>query len=181
MLRQAQSGDVEAFAELFESFRPMLTAVACRLIGPDLCGDVVMETYLKAWRGLKRFGWRSSVSTWLCRIARNCALDFRRRENRDAARRVPEQAGDGPPLLARIADTSARAPDEELIHRELVSQVQTAVAQLSKNHRTALLLREVDGMPYRDIAAAMGTSIGTVMSRLFHARRNLQRIVRRMQ
>lgn len=181
MLRQAQDGDVEAFARLFESYRPMLTAVACRLVGPDSCDDVAMETYLKAWRGLGTFGRRSSVSTWLCRIARNCAMDFRRRDSREAARRAPAENGAGQSALARVPDETGRAPDEEILHRELVDQVSTAVAQLSENHRTVLLLREVDGLNYRDIAATTGASIGTVMSRLFHARRRLQKIVERMQ
>jgi len=181
MLRQAQGGDVQAFAELFESYRPMLTAVACRVVGPDACDDVVMETYLKAWRGLGKFGGRATISTWLCRIARNCAMDFRRRDGREAGRRVDAESPDGQTVLSRVPDETVRSPAEEAERRELFEEVQAAMEQLSDDHRTALLLREVDELSYRDIAAATDVSIGTVMSRLFHARRRLQKVLGRMQ
>lgn len=179
LISAAFEGGVEEFAILFESFRPMLTAVASRLVGPHAGDDVVMETYLKAWRALRTFKGRSSLSTWLCRIVHNCALDFRRAEQRRSGRLVPDTDGVSP--LERIEDPSSRSPQRQLEVRELGDLLKDAMAQLSEVHRTTIVLREVDGLSYGEIAAATGASIGTVMSRLFHARRMLRRILDRME
>ncbi len=180
LLEQAKGGSVDAFATLFESFRPMLHAVAYRLIGPDLSDDVVMETYLKAWRGLGGFGARSSLRTWLCRITRNCALDVRRRESRHTGRQVTTEGEDERPILDRIPDPGGRSPEREAELEDLGRWIRDAMTKLSENHRTVLLLREVDGLSYAEIAAVTGTSIGTVMSRLFHARRKMRRLLQRI-
>ncbi|OGV72079.1 MAG: hypothetical protein A3K19_08310 [Lentisphaerae bacterium RIFOXYB12_FULL_65_16] len=174
LLDEARAGSVDAFAELFEQYRPMVSRAAYRLVGPNDCDDVAMETYLKAWRALPGFRRQSSISTWLCQIARNCALDFYRQRSRRDARHVSQDDPDGAPLIQRVADPHAQAPDRAAEVHDLGAAINEAVAQLSEEHRTALLLREVDGLSYRDVAAATGVTVGTVMSRLFYARRKLR-------
>lgn len=177
LLARARDGDVEAFAQAFEGCRAMIHRVAYRLAGPDYCDDVVMETYLKAWRTLAGFKGRSALSTWLCRIARNCALDFRRRETRRAKRSVATDAADPEPIVERIPDTKTASPAKAAELLDMRDILERGLAQLSAVHRHTLTLREIDGLSYRDVAAATGVSMGTVMSRLFHARRRLRRIL----
>jgi len=171
---------VDAFAALFEAFRPMLHAVAYRLVGANSSDDVVMDTYLKAWRGLASFGGRSTLSTWLCRIAKNCALDTYRKESRHAGKYVSTEGEDNHPIVDRIPDPTGRSPAREAENHDLGEVIRKAMTKLTDTHSTVLLLREVDGLSYNEIAAATGASLGTVMSRLFHAKRKMRKILGRM-
>ncbi|OPZ30854.1 MAG: ECF RNA polymerase sigma-E factor [Lentisphaerae bacterium ADurb.BinA184] len=177
LLRQAQGGDAEAFAAVFETHRPLLYRIACRIVGADDADDVVMDTYLKAWRSIPSFRGAASLRTWLCRAVRNTALDrLRWRARRPAS--SPEPGGDdGGVGIEGVADSRERAPDRQAITEETGRAVAAAVAELSQEHRLALLLREVDGLSYREVAAATGSNVGTVMSRLFYARRRVRRIL----
>jgi len=173
-LARARQGDVDAFAAVFEQYRSLLHGIAYRFVGPVDCDDVVMDTYLKVWRSIPQFKGQASIKTWLCKAVRNCALDhLRRRSRREAHHAEPLDDGQGP-VVERIPDPAATAPDEAAARGELGRLLDEALAKLSDNHRTTFLLREVDGLSYGEIAAATDVSIGTVMSRLFHARRNLR-------
>jgi RNA polymerase sigma-70 factor, ECF subfamily len=172
LLERARHGDADAFAGLFDPWRPTLHAVACRLVGDSDAEDVVMDTYLKAWRALPGFSGRSSLRTWLYRIAHNCALDNLR------ARRhfVTEPAGHDDDAGPRDwPDTRQRSPAEAVAGAEIDALVRQAIDGLGEEHRVTLLLRFADGLSYSEIAAATGVSLGTVMSRLFNGRRKLQR------
>ena len=178
LLVKARTGDAAAFAELFESFRPLLYRLAYRLVGPDDCDDVVMDTYLKAWRAIPEFGARASMKTWLCRILRNCGLDHLRQRQRRQARRAEATEPTQPDPVDLLPAAEREQPDERAAAADLGQHIRDALATLSEGHRAAILLREVDGLSYREIAAATGVSIGTVMSRLFHAKRNLQKLLK---
>ena len=180
LLDRARNGDHEAFASVFEEFRPLLHRIAYRLVGADDCDDVVMDTYLKVWKAVPRFRGSGGVKTWLCKATRNCALDYLRKRQREQGRRVYEPTDEQTPILDRIPDTGMAEPDRRAALDDLSGMLQRALEQLSGDHRNTLVLREVDGLSYRDVAAATGTSIGTVMSRLFYARRRLQKILRSM-
>ena len=177
LLARARDGDVEAFALVFESYRSVVHSIAYRIVGENHCDDVVMETYLKAWRALPKFGGRASMRTWLCKIAHNCALDFYRTQVRHNARFVHTEGSDQVPVLERLPDSTFPTPDREADLHDLGAVLDKALAQLSEEHRRVLLLRDVDGLSYREVAAAAGVSIGTVMSRLFYARRRMRRIL----
>lgn len=175
MIRRAQQGDTDAFAEAFEPLRPMIYAVAYRMVGPNDAEDVVMQTYLKAWQAIPRFGGRASLKTWLYRITRNCALDLIRSRGRRRERVLTQAELDSP--AAQFADPSQPRPDEIAARSETAATVQRAMGKLSPEHRVSLQLRYTDGMSYAEIAAATGVSIGTVMSRLFNAKRKLRIIL----
>jgi len=179
LFARARQGDAEAFAQLFEQYRPTLCRVVYRLVGADDCEDVVMESYLKAWRAIPGFRGRSALSTWLCRIARNCAIDWQRQSTRRERHHVHEYESeeDEAPLIERTPDEQQPTPERQAHLNDLGQILQEGLAQLSDEHRTALVLREIDGLSYCNVAAATGVSIGTVMSRLFYARRRLRRIV----
>jgi RNA polymerase sigma-70 factor (ECF subfamily) len=170
---KAQNGDIEAFTELFEPMRATVFSVAYRLVGPDSADDVVMETYLKAWQAIPRFTGRSSLKTWLYRIAHNCAIDHIRVRQRRRENSLTDMESDNGELTW-IADETQKPADELVAGSELAAGVQQALGRLSAEHRTALLLRYADGLSYADIAVTTGVSIGTVMSRLFNAKRKLR-------
>jgi RNA polymerase sigma-70 factor (ECF subfamily) len=180
LLDRARHGDAEAFAAVFEQFRPLLHRVACRVVGVDDGEDVVMDTYIKAWKAIPRFRGDAALRTWLCTATRNCALDHLRRRRRDDERLVRDDGldEDETPLLDRVADPRAEGPDRRAERLDRGSEIAAALRQLSEEHRTALLLREVDGLSYKEIAAATGVGIGTVMSRLFYAKHRLRKLLR---
>ena len=173
-LRRAQGGDSEAFAALFEVHRPLLYRIAQRIVGPDDADDVVMDTYLKAWRALPAFRGTASLRTWLCRAVRNTALDHLRWRARRPAQTMVQEESQGAVGIDAVADGRQPAPDRQAQLSELGQVLAVAVHELSEEHRLTLLLREVDGLSYREVAAATGVNLGTVMSRLFYARRRLR-------
>lgn len=165
---------MEAFAALFEPLRHKLHAVACRLVGPSDAEDVVMDTYLKAWHALPRFGGQSTLNTWMFRIAHNRAMDLLRQRQGRATKEV--RGEDAEKAIEHATDPRRPTAAEELQGRELQGLVRQAVDQLPEPHRTTLLMRYADDLSYAEIAAAAGVSIGTVMSRLFHARLKLRHV-----
>jgi len=178
LLKQAQEGDMEAFATVFEQFRPLMHTVAYRLVGSDDCDDVVMDSFLKAWRALPTIRDLGAVRTWLCRMVRNTALDLLRKHNRERNHVVENVVDeDGVGILDRIADESSPSADTQGERSELAGQLQQALAGLGEDHRTVVLLREADGLSYKQIAVTTGVSIGTVMSRLFYAKRKLRKLL----
>ena len=179
LLDRARQGDVEAFATVFEQFRPLLHRVACRVVGVDDGEDVVMDTYLKAWKAIPRFRGDAALRSWLCTATRNCALDYLRRRRRDDERLVHEASAsdDEAPLLERVADPRAEGSDQRAERADIGGELAAALRQLNSDQRTTLLLREVDGLSYREVAAATGVNIGTVMSRLFYAKHRLRKLL----
>lgn len=179
LLERARRGDTDAFAGLFEAARPTVQAVAYRLVGPSEAEDVVMETYLKAWKALPGYNGRGSLRTWLCRIAHNCAVDWIR-----ARRHIAEPEGAGIEAAGSgvddLPDPRQRTPAELVAAAETGALIQAALGQLGPEHRTTLLLRFSDGLSYSDIAASTGVSIGTVMSRIFNGRRQLMKRIREL-
>jgi len=175
LIKRAREGDPDAFLALFEEARPTILAVATRLVGPDEAEDVVMDTYLKAWKSMPGFSGRSATRTWMCRIAHNCAVDWLRRR-----RVVPLPEGRGwedepTDPMDRLADPAQRSPSALAAGHELQSQIDRALERLTPEHRAAVMLRFADGLSYSEIAAATGVSIGTVMSRLFNGRRKMMK------
>ncbi len=171
---RARAGDADAFAEAFEKLRPRVFAVACRLVGVDAAEDVVMETYLKAWRSIGGFRGQARLTSWLYRITHNCAMDHIRRIGRvmEVSMDAPDAEGHAP--LDVVADPRSCHPGDTLEASERASSLDRALACLSSEHRAALLLRYADGLSYVEIAAATGVAVGTVMSRLFNAKRKMR-------
>jgi RNA polymerase sigma-70 factor (ECF subfamily) len=170
LLERARKGDVDAFLALFEESRSTIHAVAWRLVGPDEAEDMVMETYLRAWKSVPGFSGRSSVRTWLCRIAHNCSVDWLRKRRHVVQ---PVEAGSDEGEGVQFVDPRQRAAPELIAGAELQAAIDSALETISPDHRAVLLLRFSDGLSYGEIAAATGVSIGTVMSRLFNGRRKL--------
>ncbi len=172
LVKEAQRGDHAAFEALVRRYSERAYRAAYRVVrDSDMAEEVLQEALIKAYRGLERFELRSSFYTWLYRIVVNLALDRRRR-----AKRAPQLEWDD--RVAREADPRAVMPsstDPELASRrsEVCELVSLGIQELPDGQREVLLLREVEGLSYEEIAQSMQISKGTVMSRLHYARKKM--------
>lgn len=170
LVRRAQRGDRAAFEALLVAVRPRALAVALRVLrSPDDAEDAVQEAFVKIWRYLGRFEGRSSFTTWIHRIVTNASLDVVRRQScRPGA--ADEEAGRE---LERLEVGAHEDPERQLIEARRGQVVRSALEVLSPVHRQAITLREFEDFSYDEIATTAGCPVGTVMSRLHHARRRL--------
>jgi len=177
LILRAQKGDQAAFRKLVERHQRRAFAIAMGLVRDENdARELVQDAFLRVYRNLNSFQGGSSFFTWLYRIVTNLAIDLMRKPGRRDAELVDGQAApDEPsdfPLVSRIDGAD---PIDVLRRREIASRIQAALDALPPYHRGVILMREVEGMSYEEMAAAMGVSKGTIMSRLFHARQKLQR------
>ena len=171
----ARRGDREAFRTLFDRYHRRAYALAFGILHhPDDALDVVQDAFIKAHKYLDRFEGTASFYTWLYRIVMNLAIDHLRRHRRHRPveldeQRLHEEAGG---LLPAVLGGH---PGRALMDQEIRSRIDAALGELSDHHRAVLVMRELEGLTYEEMAAAMGCSKGTIMSRLFHARKNMQK------
>jgi RNA polymerase sigma-70 factor (ECF subfamily) len=174
-VRRLKARDAEALREVVAAFSERLTAVISGMLKDrDAVEDVVQETFTKAWFRIGAFQGDSSLYTWLYRVAVNGCKDHVKRRGRRPAGSL-EDLGDEPGLSAPPAP-----PLEGLARRELRNAVRSAMEALPQRFRAVLALREIEGLPYQEIAAVLGLSLGTVESRLFRARQRLGVLLARM-
>ncbi len=182
LVEQARAGEADAFRTIVVRYQRKVYALALGIVkDPDLAWDVAQEAFVRVHRGLGEFEAKSSFSTWLFRIATHLAIDAVRRERTsrkddldDVAEADVAEAGEG--ILATALGTD---PRENVLRRELAGKIEDALATLPEKHRTILVLREVEGLSYEELADRLGIHKGTVMSRLFHARKKMQAALRR--
>lgn len=173
LVERAAGGDRSAQRELFEMYREAAYAVALRVTGRhDDALDVAQDAFIKAFEGLHEFQRESGFKTWLLRICTNRALDLLRSRKVRLAVSVDAQAEDGSPGNAAIPSGDA-APDERIEQSETADRIRRALEELPPQQRAAFALFASGELSYGEIAAALDVPIGTVMSRLYHARRKL--------
>jgi RNA polymerase sigma-70 factor (ECF subfamily) len=180
LVRRCQQGDTRAFDALVTKYRGRIYSMTYHLIQNETdAWDIAQEAFIKAWRAVPSFKLDSSFYTWLYRIAHNCAYDWlRKRKMQNAGEFDDNRVDHQPDPTAEAMPHGAVRPDKALANAELGVRIREAVAKLSEDHRTAILLREVEGLQYDEIAKVMGSSLGTVMSRLFYARKKLQELLK---
>jgi RNA polymerase sigma-70 factor (ECF subfamily) len=173
LVQAAQKGDTSAFEELVARHRDRIYARACSMMrNEDAALDLSQEAWVKGWQRLRQFHRQSSFSTWMTRIVINLCLDELRKQKRqrtDSIEELDEDSGG----VERHMPAVTLNPTERLERGELRQRIERGMDQLSHEHRTVLMLHEFEEMEYKEIAKAMNCSIGTVMSRLFYARRKL--------
>jgi RNA polymerase sigma-70 factor (ECF subfamily) len=172
LLCRFAAGERSALEELFRRYRQPAFRVAFRLLGnePDSL-DAVQEGFVKALTHLAGFQGRSSFKTWLLRVVSNAALDLGRQRGRRETVSLDASTG-GDSAHAQLLLTEPTAPGLE--QAELRAMLDQALATLSDVQRQTFVLYADAGLSYREVAEVMGTSIGTVMSRLFYARQKLR-------
>lgn len=173
LLRRAQAGDEAAFGVIMRAHYERTFRLACAIIHNEAdARDVCQEVWLTLWKQLGTFRGDAKFTTWLHPIVTRRALDHLRKRRRWFDRFLPFDAGgtDTPAAPEPAADDNVRGPAEE---SENVGKVRAALAALPPKHRAVLALRELEGLSYEEIAQAADIPVGTVMSRLYHARRLL--------
>ena len=179
LVLRCQRGEMAAFEELVNRYREKVYGLAYGMARnePD-AQDIRQETFVRAWQSIDRFRGQSAFYTWLYRIATNLAIDMMRKKSRGLT--VPLDTPEGArPIEAQMADgPKGRLPSDEAQRSDLRQAIDRAMAALSPEHRAVVLLKDFEGMEYKDIAKVVGCSMGTVMSRLFYARRHLQRLLK---
>jgi RNA polymerase sigma-70 factor (ECF subfamily) len=178
LIQAAQTGDTAAFRKLVERHQRRAFSIALSMVRDENdARDLVQEAFLRVYRGLERFQGGSSFFTWFYRIVTNLAIDFMRKPGRreaehdDGRTRVDTDEADFP-FVARI---DGAEPLDAVHRQELAARLRAALDALPPYHRGVVLMREVEGMSYEEMAQAMNVSKGTIMSRLFHARQKLQK------
>ena len=173
LVKAAQQGDMGAFEELVARHRDKIYARAYSMMrNEDEALDLSQEAWVKGWQRLKQFQGESSFGTWMTRIIINLCLDQLRKQKRqrtESIEAMDEESGG----VERQMPVITVNPTAGLERAELRQRIDKAMAQLSHEHRTVLILHEFEEMEYKQIAKTMDCSIGTVMSRLFYARRKL--------
>ncbi len=180
LVKLAQNGDQKAFQVLVERYQRKVFNICYGMVrNRDDAMDLVQETFVKVFRNLGRFKGDSSFYTWVYRIAKNAGIDHIRKAKRnrtvdyDDAIRRDENVEDDTLLPSALGINPARV----MARKELLGRIEDALGELSDNHREVIILREVQGLSYQEIADIAEISIGTVMSRLHHARRNMQALL----
>lgn len=164
LVQAARNGDGEAFARLWRGAERKVWAVCLGITSNRSdAEEAIAEAMCKSWQGLDRFRGKSSFSTWLCQIASNIC------KNKVSRRREFPDSEAGAELASNTTDIGDRISDTEV--------VRWAVGQLSDDFREAIVLREVGGLSYKEIAIQQGVNIQTVKSRIFRARKTLRELL----
>lgn len=169
----AKRGDMVAFEQLVFRHRDKIYARAFSMMrNEDDATDIAQEAWVKGWQRLKQFHGDSSFTTWMTRIVINLCLDQLRKHKRQRAESIEhldEELGG----VERQMPVVTINPTAGLERDELRKRIDKAMGQLSYEHRTVLVLHEFEELEYKEVAKIMGCSIGTIMSRLFYARRKM--------
>lgn len=180
LVELARKGDMAAYEILVGRYQTRVYALAYNIVHNEAdARDVAQDAFVKAWKSLSNFQSRSAFYTWIYRITTNLGIDLiRKRRNQPA---VPEEVlGFDPEEAAGsvIEPVDHTHPSDGMSRRELRRQIDLALEKLTPEHRTVIVLREFDCLDYQEIADVLECSVGTVMSRLFYARRNLKKYLK---
>ena len=168
LARRSQAGDTEAFGELVTKYRAKIFTMVYGMVRDEQdAWDLAQEGFLKAWQSIHLFEGRSSFYTWLYSITVNLTIYSLRRKGRHEE----VELNDAIP-------SSLPGPGVKYQRTEIREQVNAALAKLSPEHRAVIVMKEIEDLQYSEIAEILNCSLGTVMSRLFYARKKLQLLLR---
>lgn len=171
MVALAQEGEIAAFESLVEEYEKRIYNLAYRMLGnTEDARDAAQETFLKAYAALANFRGDSSFSTWLYRIAKNACLDVLRARGRVHTFSLDDPLHTEDGEIDRQVEGDLPAPEEVLLAREAESVINDALGQLNEHHRSVVVLRDIEGFSYEEIAEILDVRLGTVKSRLYRAR-----------
>lgn len=178
LVQRVQSGDKRSFDILVLKYQHKVVNLVLRYVHDhDTAEDVAQEAFIKAYKGLKSFRGESAFYTWLYRIAINSAKNYLVSQSR----RLPDidiDAEEAEQFAGESALREYATPERELLTAEMQHAINGAIEALPEDLRTAIILRELEGMSYEEIAEAMECPIGTVRSRIFRARESIDKVLR---
>ncbi len=181
LVARAQQGDHGAYDVLVTRHRGRIYAMIRNMIHQETdAWDLSQEVFIKAWNALPRFEAKAQFSTWLYRIAHNAVYDWTRKRKLDSVGEFNDEIFQRERIDSSSLTTpsGAESPDQTMSNGELRLKIEAALGKLSAEHREAVILKDVQGLSYKDIAEVMECSIGTVMSRLYYARQKLQTLLK---
>lgn len=171
LVARVQRGDKQAFDLLVLKYQRKIMRLLSRMIrDPGEIEDVAQEAFIKAYRALPQFRGESAFYTWLYRIAINTARNWLAQNNRRPSTPSAQENEEGETFDATDNLTDSSNPESEMASRQIADTVNKAINDLPEELRNAIVMREIDGMSYEDIAESMNCPIGTVRSRIFRAR-----------
>jgi RNA polymerase sigma-70 factor, ECF subfamily len=177
LISRSKKGDLEAFDQLVVQYRQRIYSMIFHLTMNEAdAWDLTQDCFVKAWKSLSQFKGESQFFSWLYRIGHNLTYDWlRKQKRRQFAGELNEELGEHRPIhSAPTTPQVTPAPDQMIAREELAERLKTAIATLPTEQHQTIILREIEGMAYEEIAQIMNCSLGTVMSRLFYARKKLQ-------
>lgn len=177
----AQQGDTLAYDALVTRHRGKIFAMIRNMIHQEAdAWDLSQEVFIKAWNALPKFEAKARFSTWLYRIAHNSVYDWVRKRKIDSAGELNDEIFERERIDSGSYTTPSggESPAETMAYGELRVKIEVALGKLSADHREVVILKDVQGLSYKEIAEAMSCSLGTVMSRLFYARQKLQTLLK---
>jgi RNA polymerase sigma-70 factor, ECF subfamily len=180
LVRRCQAGNSEAFDELVTRYRTRVFGMIYNMVHSEQdAWDLAQDSFVKAWKSIGRFRGQSSFYTWIYRIVMNVTIDWLRKKQVKSGAEFDDsiQLKEVEPGSRTVPQAEA-LPSEHMEQTEIRGEINKAIAQLSPEHRAVILMKEIEGMQYHEIAEALGCSIGTVMSRLFYARKKLQNLLK---
>jgi RNA polymerase sigma-70 factor (ECF subfamily) len=179
LVKRSQKGDDAAFTKLVERYQSKVYSIALGMTkNREDAMDITQDAFVKVHRYIDNFQGNSSFYTWLYRIVVNLCIDHIRREGRranadfDEKTRYSSDGVEGADILPHRLDSN---PSKVLGRKELALKIQEAVNELPEYHRAVIIMREIEGLSYTEMAKTMNVSKGTIMSRLHHARQKLKR------
>jgi len=181
LVRRCQAGQSEAFDELVTRYRTRVFAMIYNMVHNEQdAWDLAQESFVKAWKSIKRFRRHSSFYTWIYRIVMNVTIDWLRKKQIKGAGTEFDDTVQMKQIdpASRTVPKADPLPHERMEQTEIRGKIDKAISQLSPEHRAVILMKEIEDMQYHEIAESLGCSIGTVMSRLFYARKKLQNSLR---
>jgi RNA polymerase sigma-70 factor (ECF subfamily) len=167
LVLSAQAGNQHSFQQLYRRHQAKVRSTLFQLCGGDGLDDLVQEVFIRAWKGLGKFRQTAQFSTWLYRIAWNVACDRRRVLAQNRSRYTPASEE----VVEQVVDVSRSQELTKMHYRDLVAK---GLAQLSPEHRSVLVLHDLEELPQKEVSEILDIPVGTVKSRLFHARSSLR-------
>src|ERR1700675_3341126 len=177
LVRRCQAGNAEAFDELVTRYRTRVFSMIYNMVHneQDAC-DLAQDSFVKAWKSIKRFRGRSSFYTWIYRIVMNVTIDWlRKKQVKGAGVEFNDaiQLKEINPASKTLPKAEA-LPYERMQRSEIRARIDDAIGQLSPEHRAVILMKETEDMQYHEISETLGCSIGSVMSRFFFGGKNVK-------
>lgn len=182
LIKKAQKGDVSAFEQIISRYQSVVYSVSYRYAGnSEDASDMAQEVFLKMFRTINSFKFRSRLSTWIYRVATNTCLDLLKKQRSVFSENAYSYDGgfedlDGNQNFAEVEDTRFM-PDKKAEQAETKDVINRAIGRLPDDYRTAVILRDIRGLSYDEIADITDCSVGTVKSRISRARKNLREIL----
>jgi RNA polymerase sigma-70 factor, ECF subfamily len=181
LVKRCQAGQAEAFDELVTRYRTRIFAMIYNMVHNEQdAWDLAQDSFIKTWKSINRFRGQSSFYTWIYRIVMNVTIDWLRKKQIKGSGAEFDDA-----IQLKEIDPASRTvpkadplPHERMQRTEIRAKIDNAIDQLSPEHRAVILMKEIEEMQYHEIAETLGCSIGTVMSRLFYARKKLQNLLK---